>query len=108
MPGQTNATLTIETLATSDAGNYTAAVRFDVGEPIFDIAQVTVLAAPPGPAIIDQPVGGDREVGQSFEFDVRAWSAGADHVPVASLRHECPGASRTLVVADESADCGWG
>ncbi len=74
LSSQTNSTLWIETLSAGDAGNYTAAVQFDAGEQLFDIAGLTVLSAPPGPAITDQPEGGDRDVGQSFELKVRAWS----------------------------------
>jgi alpha-tubulin suppressor-like RCC1 family protein len=74
LSGATNSTLRMEPLKADDAGNYTAAVRFDTGEQIFNIAGLTVVEAPPGPAIIDQPAGGARDVGQSFEFNVRAWS----------------------------------
>ncbi len=52
LPGQTNSTLRIEALEPSDAGDYAAAVRYEAGEQMFDVARVTVLPAPPAGNVV--------------------------------------------------------
>ncbi|HOY57460.1 MAG TPA: immunoglobulin domain-containing protein [Verrucomicrobiota bacterium] len=46
LEGQTSATLVIDPIGVTDAGDYTVAARFGAGERLFEVARLTVLPVP--------------------------------------------------------------